>query len=411
MARPKSHVPALLHHRASGQAKVRIDGRDVYLGPWRSREAKEAYARLVAEIAAGRPQAAAASAAAGQRVGDPGGVTVAEMLASWLQWAKSHYVKNGEPTGTVDNFKSAVRAMRELYGATSAAAFGPIALEAVRARLAAPYDHPRLGKNHVRSRRVVNSLTRKLVTILRWAASREIVPPSVPAACAMLPPIRAGRTSLPESSPVGPVADEVVDATLPYLTPTVRAMVEFARATGARPNEVVQLRPCDIDRSGAVWIFRPSTHKTAHHERERVVFIGPRGQTAVAPFLDRAPEAFCFAPSESMQQMRDGRRAARVTPDSCGNRPGTNVKRGAAIRPGLRFSVETFRRAIERAADRAGVERWGPGRLRHSFATRARIEAGLEAVQAALGHQNIRITEVYAERRDDLAKSLALKIG
>ncbi len=34
-----------------------------------------------------------------------------------------------------------------------------------------------------------------------------------------------------------------------------------------RPAELCILRPADIDRSGDVWVYRPSDHKTQHHGR------------------------------------------------------------------------------------------------------------------------------------------------
>ena len=47
----RSSVPAYTHHRASGQARVRIAGRDVYLGLYGSAESRERYARIIAERA------------------------------------------------------------------------------------------------------------------------------------------------------------------------------------------------------------------------------------------------------------------------------------------------------------------------------------------------------------------------
>ncbi len=49
MARPRNKVPSYLPHKPSGQARVRIGDRDVYLGPFGSPESKELYARLIAE--------------------------------------------------------------------------------------------------------------------------------------------------------------------------------------------------------------------------------------------------------------------------------------------------------------------------------------------------------------------------
>ncbi len=48
MAR-RRHVPKLQHHKASGQARVTVAGRDRHIGPWGSAQAARAYARILAE--------------------------------------------------------------------------------------------------------------------------------------------------------------------------------------------------------------------------------------------------------------------------------------------------------------------------------------------------------------------------
>jgi len=52
-----------------------------------------------------------------------------------------------------------------------------------------------------------------------------------------------------------------------------------------RPGEVVQMRMEDIDLSGEIWIYRPSSHKTEHHGRERLGPVGPKAQAVLQPFL------------------------------------------------------------------------------------------------------------------------------
>ena len=49
MPRKSGKVPAYCHHRASGQAVVRIDGIDRYLGAYGSDQSHEQYERLIAE--------------------------------------------------------------------------------------------------------------------------------------------------------------------------------------------------------------------------------------------------------------------------------------------------------------------------------------------------------------------------
>ncbi len=76
--------------------------------------------------------------------------------------------------------------------------------------------------------------------------------------------------------PVLPVDDATVEATLPFLSTVVADMIRFQRLTGCRPGEVCGIRPMDVDRSGEVWVYRPASHKTEHHGKERFIFIGPK---------------------------------------------------------------------------------------------------------------------------------------
>jgi hypothetical protein len=48
MPKRNGHVPAYRLHKPSGQARVIIDGKHVYLGEYGSPESREKYARLLA---------------------------------------------------------------------------------------------------------------------------------------------------------------------------------------------------------------------------------------------------------------------------------------------------------------------------------------------------------------------------
>jgi len=80
---------------------------------------------------------------------------------------------------------------------------------------------------------------------------------------------------------------DLVDATLPHLPIIVRAMAELQQATGMRPGELCIMRPGDIDRSADVWQYEPSQHKTQNREQSRTVYIGPRAQQILRPYLLR----------------------------------------------------------------------------------------------------------------------------
>ena len=68
-------------------------------------------------------------------------------------------------------------------------------------------------------------------------------------------------------------------------------------------------------------------------------------------------------------------------------------------------------REVRKAAEKAGVEHWHPNQLRHLFATEVRKEHGLEVAQVLLGHSRADVTQVYAERNEQLPATVAAKIG
>jgi len=50
-------------------------------------------------------------------------------------------------------------------------------------------------------------------------------------------------------------------------------MVQVQLLTGMRLGEVCQLQLCDIDKGGAVWLFRPTQFKTRHRGKVRVAAV------------------------------------------------------------------------------------------------------------------------------------------
>ena len=53
----KYRVPSYRHHKASGQAVVALDGRDVYLGPYGTDQSRERYQRVISEWLTNRKKA------------------------------------------------------------------------------------------------------------------------------------------------------------------------------------------------------------------------------------------------------------------------------------------------------------------------------------------------------------------
>jgi len=390
-------IPALVHHRPTGRARVRVGGRDIYLGRFGTSESVEKYRKLVADLltsGTSLPSEPAVAAASAQ------GLSVNELLLAYWRFAEGYYRKDGKPTSEQHLLRVVMRHLREEFGTTPAGDFGPLRLKLLREVM--------IGKGMARSS--VNQQIGRAKRIFRWAVENELVPAPVYQALAAVAGLRKGRTVAREPTPVLPVSKATIDATLPHLNRQVGAMVRLQALTGMRPGEVCRLRPCEVDTSGKVWEYRPGSHKTDHHGHARVVYIGPKGQRVLAPWLTgRAADAHCFSPAEAKAERHVAMRKARKTRVQPSQR--NRAKRNPKRQPGDRYATASYANAIERACLKAGIEPWAPNRIRHTRATAVRKQFGLEAAQVTLGHSKANTTEVYAERDAELARRVASEMG
>jgi integrase len=422
--RLKNRVPTYRKHRHSGQAIVTLSGQDYYLGPFGTKVSRAAYDARVAEwLARGR-----------QPLGpdnESGGSILVQLIVAYKRHAESYYRKDGKITNEVTAILNAAKVVRQLYGREPANDFDALKLQAVQQAMI------RLGW----CRRHINKQISRIVRMFAWGVSQKFVRGDLAHELREVKGLHRGRTEARESNPVLPIADSIVNATLPHLPPIVADMVRLQRLTGCRPAEICILRPCDMDTNGEVWSYRPSSHKTEHHGRERVIFIGPKGQDVLRPYLLRDKEAFCFCPADSERKRRTAMHVARVVPLTYGNRPGTNRSANPKRPAGKRYTVASYRRAINRACESAfGMPEalrspqpeesqeqkaarlkaanlwrekhcWSPNQLRHSAATEIRKRFGLEAAQVTLGHAAADVTQVYAERDMQKAAEVMALVG
>jgi integrase len=312
--------PAYRLHKARNFAVVTIDGRNHYLGPFGSLKSHEKYAQMISEWrihSRDRSPATGPGRAAST-------LSINELILAYFRHTQAYFVKDGRSTGEQDNIRQALRFLRQSFGMTPTSEFGPLALKVVRQSMI----------DAGRSRRLINQDVHRIREMFRWAAAEKLYPGESLAALAAVSALEKGRTEAKEPPPIRPVDEAAVLATLPHLSPQVAEMVRFQLLTAARPGETCSIRPLDVDRSRSPWVYRPESHKTEHHGRERV--IGPRAQEVLAPWLERGPEVHCFYPAEVV--------AERGTPD-----------RGHAARPKAdgKYTRHSYRVAIARACDRA----------------------------------------------------------
>ncbi len=391
MTAKSQRLPKFRIHKFTQQAYVELSGRRFYLGLHHTPEARQRYNALVADWLANGRQLRVA----------PQAVTVKELIARYWLFAEKYY---RDPDGTVsrelDNIRDAMRPVRELYGETLAKDFGPRALRAVREKMIGTL-----------CRRNINCRIGRIKRVFRWAASEELISGEAYHALLSVDGLRRGRSEARESEPVRPVADEDIQAIRPFVSCQIWAMIELQRLTGARSGEIVILRPVDVDMSGKIWVYTPARHKTAHHGYERRIYLGPRAQEVLRPFLQRRVDAHCFSPAEVDAERRAALHAKRMTPAGQGNEPGTNRKANPERKPGEVYTVSAYRTAIARACRRAGIAEWHPHQLRHAAATSLRRDFGLETARVILGHRSAAVTTMYAEADQQKAVEAMSRVG
>lgn len=445
----RTKIPSYRRRKGYGQALVTLKDaitcrrRDYWLGEYGSAESREQYHRVIAAWEAGArrlPELHSADVGNVQAQGR----TLNEVIAEYWRWAEPYYTRSH--LGIV---KTVLRLMRQYYGHVSANAFGPKSLRLLREEMIRG-DTNATPRRKPWSRTCINLQVQRIRHVFKWAAARELVPASVHQALCTLEPLRRGRSGARENPKVVPVPEHLLDGVLPYLNDQVRAVVELQLLTGARPGELLCLRPTDIeiDETQGVWTYRPEAHKNAYREKERVIYFGPKAQEIIGRFLANRPtNAHLFSPAEAEAARREAVTAARKTPLSCGNRPGTNRCDDPKKKAKDHYTTTAYCRSIQYACDKAFPppvhlaqqeketakewiarlkaekksqelddwrkgHRWHPHQLRHSAATLLRREFGLEAAQLTLGHASAQVTDaVYAERDRSRVMEIMRKIG
>lgn len=399
-------VPSYSLHKASGKAVVRLSGRDHYLGLHGSPESHEVYNRLLAEwLATQRSKQPAKTKSLRELEGMP----VVQVIERYRAFAMSYYAKDGEPTKEFENLKYALKPLRELYGSTPCRDFGPKNLKAMQQHFVVARI----------CRTQINKRIDKIKRMFKWAVSEELVPPSVLEGLRSVNGLRFGRTDAVELPPVTPIDDKWVDASLPFMSKEAAAMVQLQRLAGMRPQDVVAMRLDEIDRTGPVWIYSRQEHKNRWRGHDRNIYLGPKAQAILSPFIDDIGDSmFLFSPrraEERRNAVRKAHRKSKITPSQSARKPKSNPKRAKRES----YDVASYRRAIKYAIKTANKSRqpgemipdWFPLQLRHSCATQIRKVAGLEAAQVTLGHARADITQIYAERDQQLALQVAQKFG
>jgi integrase len=247
------------------------------------------------------------------------------------------------------------------------------------------------------SRNYINDSVGRIKRLFRWAKEEELIPAAVADAVSGVGGLKKDRSEARERPKVEPVPDEAVDAVLPVLPPIVADMVRIQRLTGHRPGELLAMAVDEVDRGdSSVWVHRPAHHKTEHQGKDRVVFIGPRARTILAPYILAAGAGRIF------HHTRDGYREviARAC-DRAFPHPTLSGMPKRRLTEAQAAELKAWRKA----------HRWHPNQLRHSAATGIRDRFGLDSAQVVLGHSHASTTEIYARVNAEKAREVAKAMG
>lgn len=370
-------LPKLRHHKHTGRAVVTIQGRHIYLGRWGSPEAEAEYGRVIAEWRA--------TGAVPMPRSQP---SVTSNLVSELTNAYRVHARRSLSDRTYAKCVTpAVDRLDATCGHLFVDQFSPRDLKAFQQRL---LDEP-AGTRGALSRPYVNRLVSRVRSVFKWGVSEGLAPVEVWQGLTAVEGLRRGRCAAKDPEPVRPVSEDQIEETLPHLPPVVRDMVLLQRASGMRPGELCTVTMRQINFEEGLWVYRPTHHKTAHHGKSREVFLGPRCQEILRPYLRSELDLPLFSPAESEQRRRGGSQAP--------------------ARARSAYGPVTYARAIRRACERAGVDHWTPNRLRHARATELRAAFGLDTAGAVLGHTRLETTQIYAEQARTRAVEAALRSG
>lgn len=412
----KRPAAAICTVKSGGKSK------QITLGVWGSKEALEAYKRLTAE-------ATATDDSSG------GVVTIATLCARFYADAEA---RAADPDNKFDprelrHYATVIKYLVQLYGSTLANRFSASCYREYRAYLVSIATNVESVPDGVysdsksnRARGIVGQpkervikrawsvnyikqLMRYLKMIFSWGVGHDLIDPSV---SDRFKHVERLRCNIPAKERRVDVPDDIVKATLPYMTPTLRDMVIIQRQNALRPNEVCGLRVGDIDRSGDVWRVRKIT-KT--YVPMVIVFCESDREIIAQHIAGKSVNDYVFSPRESMLETwaaQAEQRKSKVTPSQ-------QARAAAAALDKLNaynecYTVDAYRRAIYNAIDRANkagcnIPRWTPYQLRHTAVTETSYNYGIDAARAMAGHTTINMTAHYEHTAERLKADLASK--
>lgn len=339
---------ATLRLHTSGQWMVKLGGKCHYLGTDKAAATLQ-YRDLIVEFYGPSKVLPAL---------DPDGITVAELMSRFVEAVLAECSPRWRENKRCV-YKQVNRHLVEHYGSLPAEDFGPKAYKAVRVLMASEKG---------RSYTYINMLCTRLKAAWRWGVSEELVSESSYRRLLTVPDLEPGSLGLADGKEVLPVKKALYESTLPYLTDACADFLRLLWITGARPKELIDLTPAELEKDDRHWVYRPKHHKTRKKNKLRAIVFGAESEAILKKYWPRKVQERFFA---------------------------------------FYSDAAVIRNAVYRACARARLPRWHPYQLRHAAVTRIALEHGKEVAAAVAGHANVLTTERYDHGAVERAKRAA----
>lgn len=340
-------IPQMSLH-STGNWRVRAKGKCYYLGKVKS-TATQRYCSIIHGLY-------------GQEGLPSHSITVAVLLGKYTD--SLHREGNRKwITDRIHQLNQATSSALGLYGSLPVECFGPLAFQRAREDMA---------RVPGRSRAYVNGLCGKLRSAFRWGVSQELVSQNCYDRLMSVRELTVGALGLKEGKGARPVEIGHIQAVLPLLADKWADITRLLLLTGARPSEILGLRPVDLKQlDDCLMSYEPQRHKTEKRNRKRVILLNQTAVTILRRYWPSTPEGLFF-------------------PRRC--------------QPVLPYDAQVLAQAVKKACTKAGLPVFTPYQIRHRVLTDISLKHGREVAQAVGGHASIIMTAHYDHGNLERAK-------
>ena len=251
-------------------------------------------------------------------------------------------------------------------------------------------------------RGMVNDYICRIVRIFQWGVEEGIVHSDTAAVLKAVKPLPEGYVGTFDHEEREDVPDSVIQATLPFMPPTLQAMIKLQRLTGCRPSEIFNMRVGQIDQHSDpdLWLYRLAQHKTKKKiKRKKIIPLSKIEQELIAPYLlGKRPTEAVFSPRTAQAERYAGKRAIPAKYSEFYNKD--------SYRQAVEYAIQKGNKTLPEGEQ---IPYWTPYQIRHTAATVMELEVGFDEAQTLLDHERPDSTARYTHARLKKLKELARK--